>query len=359
VTDVTIYTATLALRDAVTAADRVHDRRTALFARAADGDVVGWGESALADTTAAEVLAVLATMPAGDVAAGLGDPRHGHGEDPQRRASEPSAGTAHHAARQLLGATALDSVLRRVDISFAEELGVGEDAIGFAGVVGIDDPAGARDRAIALVALGATRLRVKVSPASGTAALRAVLDAVDVPVVADANGSFDPGDTAALHALTSLPIAWLEQPFALGALQQCARLARSSRVRIGLDESVRSLDALRVIAAAGAASVVCVKPSRLGVLDALDVLRTARALRLSSYVGGYFEAGLGRAALGPLAAISDYDGDVVAPATYLEADPCHLDPPRDGRQPLYRGPGLGPPPDLDALEVRLERTVGP
>jgi L-alanine-DL-glutamate epimerase-like enolase superfamily enzyme len=356
--EVTIFAAALELCDPVAAADRVHDRRTALFARVVDDDVEGWGECPLDDASPDAVLAVLAGLPATSLAAGLRDARHDRTE-PRRRSSEFAADAAHQAARRLLSATALDTALRRVDISFAEELGVADTDVGFAGVVGIEDPARARDRAEALVALGATRLRVKVSPAAGSAAVRAVLDAVAVPVVADANGSFDPSDASALRALTSLPLAWLEQPFAVGSLQQLARLARSSEVRIGLDESVRSLDALRVIAAADAASVVCIKPSRLGVLGALDALRETRVLRLASYVGGYFEAGLGRAVLGPLAALGDYDGDVLAPSTYLRADPCHLDPPRDARQPLYRGPGLGPPPDLDALEVRLERTIRP
>jgi len=356
-TELTVFAATLELRDHVAAADRTHGERTALFARAVDGDLVGWGESPLVDTTAADVLDVLAWLPDEHVAAALCDPRHDDGNESLRRASEPHAGPAHHAARALLSATALDTTLRADGRSFADELGVTDTSVGFAGVVGIEDPTRARARAQALVTLGASRLRVKVSPAHGTSALRAVLDAVEVPVVADANGSFDPDDTASLEALTSLPIAWLEQPFAVGSLQQCARLARSGQVRVGLDESVVSLDALRVLAAAGAASVVCVKPGRLGVLDALAVLHAARDLRLTAYVGGYFEAGLGRAALAPLAAIGDLDGDVVAPCTYLLADPCRLDGPRDARQPLYRGPGLGPAPDPAALEVRLERAV--
>jgi o-succinylbenzoate synthase len=359
VTDLTVFEASLELRDAVAAADRVHHRRTSLFARARDGEAEGWGECSLGDATAAEVLAVLAAMPDELLAAGLRDPRH-DASDPQRRASEALAEPPRLAARQLLSATALDAALRRASISFAEELSVAEEGVGFAGVVGIEtDPSRARDRAVSLAALGASRLRVKVSPTTGTAALRAVIDAVELPVVADANGSFTAGDTATLRAFTSLPLAWLEQPFAVGSLQQCARLARSSPVRIGLDESVRSLDALRVIAASGAASVVCVKPGRLGVLGALDALREARVLRLASYVGGYFEAGLGRAALGALAAIGDLDGDVVAPCAYLVEDPCHLDGPHGGRQPLYRGPGLGPSPDLDALTVRLERSPSP
>jgi len=362
VTDVTVFASSLELRDAVVAADRVHDRRTSLFVRAADGDVEAWGECPISsdpttDATASEVLDALKNMPDGQLAAELAEPRGVQTTEPQRRQSEPDAAFGYRAARELLGAVALDRELRRGGTSLAEYLGVPATDVGFAGVVGIESGAKARDRAVELVAMGASRLRVKVSPTSGADAVRAVLDAVDVPVVADANGSFDPGATHELDALTELPLAWLEQPFAVGSLQQCARLARSSPVRIGLDESVSSLDALRVIAAAGAASVVCVKPGRLGVLGALDVLQVARELRLASYVGGFFEAGLGRAVLGVLSVLGDLDGDVVAPSTYLVSDPCALGGPIEGRQPLHLGPGLGPVPDVGALEVRLERSV--
>jgi O-succinylbenzoate synthase len=362
VTDLTAFAASLELRDAMVAADRTHDRRTSIFLRVRVERDEGWAECPTAmgpgvDATADEVLAGIVAIDDDALAALVSDPADALDADPQRRAREPAAGAGHRAARALVAAAALDLELRRARRSLGAHLDVVEEDVGFAGVVGIEDAGAARDRAEALAALGASRLRVKVSPRSGTKALEAVLDAVDVPVVADANGSLDPRDVDRLDALTSLPLAWLEQPFAPGSLQQSARLARSSAVRIGLDESVVSTDALRVIALAGAASVVCVKPARLGVLGALEVLRAARELRLTSYVGGYFEAGLGRAVLGVLSTCGDLDGDVAAPCTYLVDDPCGLAGPVDGRQPLHRGPGLGPLPDVAVLTTRSERSL--
>jgi o-succinylbenzoate synthase len=362
VTELTAFTASLELRDAVHAADRTHDRRTSIFLRVHGGRGEGWGECPTAtvpgvDATSEDVLGGLAAIDDDALATLLADPATANGAGPLRRAREPAAGSGHRLARALVGAAVLDLELRRAGSSLAEHLGVTQDDVGFSGVVGIEDAVAARDRAEALVELGATRLRVKVSPRSGTEALEAVLDSVGVPVVADANGSLDPRDSARVDALTSLPIAWLEQPFAPGSLQQSARLARSSPVRIGLDESVVSTDALRVIALAGAASVVCVKPGRLGVLGALEVLGAARELRLTTYVGGHFETGLGRAALAVLATAGDLDGDVAAPSTYLVDDPCALAGPRAGRQPLYRGVGTGPLPRTDALVTCSERSI--
>lgn len=361
-TDVTVFTASLELRDMVAAADRTHSARTSLFIRLRDDEGEGWTECPVAtkpgvDATADQVLAGFDAIDDVALAALVGHVAVDPDGELQRRTSEPASGPGHRVARGHVAAAALDRELRTADRSLGEHLGVTVADVGFAAVVGIDEPARVTDRALELVALGATRLRVKVAPTSGTAALEAVLESVDVPVVADANGSLDPGDTALLDALTALPLAWLEQPFAPDALQQTARLARSSAVRLALDESIVSTDALRVIGAAGAASVVCVKPARLGLLGALDVLRQCRELRLASYVGGYFEAGLGRAVLGALSTLSDLDGDVVAPCVYLVDDPCDLHGPKDGRQPLYCGPGLGPLPAARSLTVVAQRTV--
>jgi len=259
----------------------------------------------------------------------------------------------------LLDAAHLDLGLRREHRSLASALGVVAADVGFAGVIGIDSASRARDRARELVALGASRLRVKVSPRTGTEALTAVLEAVAVPVVADANGSFEPvADQRELDALLALPLVWLEQPFGPDRLEHTAALARTTTVPIGLDESATSLEAIREAARLGAARVICVKPFRFGIPGTLEARRVAAARGLRTYVGGYFEAGLGRSVLASLAALDDdLDGDVAAPCTYLVSDPCALPGPTAGRQPLHVTPGCGPTPNVDGMRVRLERVA--
>jgi L-alanine-DL-glutamate epimerase-like enolase superfamily enzyme len=332
----TLFAATLELRAPVVAADRVHDVRTSLFLRydAADG-ATGWGECPTAsapgpDPVADEVRAALA----GALAGAAGD------------------GAGARAASSLVRAALDDLELRRLGVPLASRLGVRVRDVGFAGVVGEATPAKSAERARALVALGASRVRVKVSPRQGTDAVRAVLEAVDVPVVVDANGSLEP-DHPLVVALRALPIAWLEQPFAPGAWRPLAALARTDGAPLGLDESVDSLAAIDAAATAGVA-VVCVKPSRFGGADAVAALARAPSRGVVAYVGGQFEAGLGRAQLGALSALGGHDGDVVAPSTYLVHDPCGLPGPVDRRQPLHEGPGVGPPPadeDLEPLAV--------
>jgi L-alanine-DL-glutamate epimerase-like enolase superfamily enzyme len=338
VSPLALFTATLRLAEPLVAANVVHDERMSLFVRVDHEGISGWAECPVAsgpgcDATARDVHDALRSIGSAD------------GPD-----DTPGA----LAARGLVATAQLDGRLRRDSRSLAASLGVRAASVGFAGVVGVADVQVAVARAAALVARGASRIRVKVAPLHGVDAVRAVLDAVDVPVVADANGAFDPSNGEhlhVLHALAELPLAWLEQPFAPGEREGLEELA-SRAVRLGADESVRSPAMLAELVGDGAVSVVCIKPARVGVPVALEMLELARREGLASYVGGYFEAGLGRAALGAVsAAAATLDGDVAGPSTYLVDDPCHLDGPSDGRQPLHEAPGVGPIPDLDALTV--------
>ena len=78
------------------------------------------------------------------------------------------------------------------------------------------------------------------------------------------------------------------------------------------------------------------------------------------FVGGFFEAGLGRAANLALAARLSQDatglvGDLGSPADYLAVDPCGYPPVVDGWVMVPAEPGVGRWPDpavLDRLGVR-------
>jgi len=360
---VALFEAPLVLSVPVVAADRTHGDRRSLFLRVEEEGLLGWGECAVAerpgpDAITDEVISVLRDRVL-DLAFA-----------PSKRPGMPEsssivvkvAGTpAAAAAGALVEAALLDRELRRDGVSLSSSLGAMASAVGFAGVVGVDGDLGlVRDRASALVAMGATRLRVKVSPDSGLDAVLVVLDAAHVPVVADANGSLHAErDRLVIDSLCELPLAWLEQPFAAADHASHAILAQRGTVSVGLDESVRSVRSVRDIARYGAASVVCLKPARLGgIARAREVLTASLDAGLRPYVGGYFEAGLGRAVLGALSSLhpGGLDGDVAAPCTYLESDPCGLEAPDRGRQALWTSPGCGPAPALSALRLVEERS---
>ncbi len=119
-----------------------------------------------------------------------------------------------------------------------------------------------------------------------------------------------------------LPLVAVEQPFAVGDLARLTALAARTGVPLSVDEGVRSLHDLRLLAAHHAARLVCVKPSRVGGLAvARELCRRAQALGLRPYVGGFFESPLGRAALGMLAADAVHEpSDVAAVEVAGDAD---------------------------------------
>ena len=119
--------------------------------------------------------------------------------------------------------------------------------------------------------------------------------------------------------------------------------------------------------------MACLKPARLGGVRATRAAHAAcAAAGVPAFVGGFFEAGLGRASNLALAARLSQDAtglvsDLGDPADYLAVDPCGYPPVVDGwvrvpdepgRRALARrraswsgsrrGVAGSPPPTLDA-----------
>jgi o-succinylbenzoate synthase len=245
----------------------------------------------------------------------------------------------------------LDAELRLAGRSLAGWLGTAEPSIPFGGVVGI--PEDRRTDSVVEAAAreldrGAARIRSKVEPGFARPPLAALRSTwPSLALQADANGSFRTEQADELVGLDELSLACVEEPLVGRDLAATAQLARRMSTPICLDESIGSTRAAADALRYGAATVLCIKPARLGGLRAaLQVHELAVAGGAGWFVGGMFEAGLGRAFLGALAARpgAPLASDVAAPSTYLVDDPCELVGPAGGRQPLWGGPGVGPWP---------------
>ena len=191
----------------------------------------------------------------------------------------------------------------------------------------------------------APRLRLKIAPGWDMEPVRTVREMrPELALQVDANGSYrlgtgsgrgsggggvdDPASADGLARLADWGVLCVEQPLPPADLAAHAELGRRLGVPICLDESLTSprrvLDALRY----GACQVACLKPGRLGGLGAA---RQAHAACVDAgvpvFVGGFFEAGLGRAANLALAASLAQQavglvGDLGDPPSYLAIDPC-------------------------------------
>ncbi len=174
------------------------------------------------------------------------------------------------------------------------------------------------------VATDATRVRAKLRPGSLDEDRVARLRSLNRPVIIDYNcsgGSLEVVSREIERLAATVAVAAVEQPFEPGNLIAHAQLAARDLAPVSLDEGVRSLLDLRLIERYRAASVVCVKPPRVGGLAAArSIIDAARRAGIRPYVGGFFESPLARATLRHLAgAFVDEPSDVADVSTRTAA----------------------------------------
>jgi len=138
------------------------------------------------------------------------------------------------------------------------------------------------------------RVRVKCAPGALSAAAQQRLSELAVPVLLDFNCSATRDDEV-LELLSSVSrfarVDAVEQPYAVGNVVDHAKLAARLDVALSLDEGVRSLRDLRQIVNYEAATMLCVKPARVGgVANARTLIARAQGAGLRVYLGGFFES---------------------------------------------------------------------
>jgi L-alanine-DL-glutamate epimerase-like enolase superfamily enzyme len=144
------------------------------------------------------------------------------------------------------------------------------------------------------------RVRVKTAPGVLGAGTLARLGELRVPVLLDFNCSAT-CDADVLEQLDQIGglvrVDAVEQPFAPGNVVDHARLAEQIDVALSMDEGVRTVRDVEQIVRYRAASLICVKPSRVGgFANARTIVARARELGLEPYLGGFFESPFARQA---------------------------------------------------------------
>ncbi len=362
----------LPFRQAIGTAAGVHRVRPLLFVRVVAEGAEGWGEcAALAEGTAVDPPLHRVEQAAEELGVRrLREACKARGGDLPTNA-EVSQLFGGSPVDRMLAATfemaVADAELRATGRSLADELGVAEgfemQAVG--AVVGIPDGhdlAALRAEVRTAVQAGAARVRLKVEPGWVLDPVRAVrADYPDLVVQVDANGSFtsSPEDVAVLSRLADSDVLCIEQPLPPADLVAHAQLASRLPVPICLDESLSTPRRVRDALRNGACAMACLKPARLGGVRATRAAHAECAeAGVPAFVGGFFEAGLGRASNLALAARLSQDAtglvsDVGDPADYLALDPCGYPPVAGGWVRVPTAPGVGNPPEGPVLE-RLE-----
>jgi L-alanine-DL-glutamate epimerase-like enolase superfamily enzyme len=209
---------------------------------------------------------------------------------------------------------------------------------------------------------GHVAFKIKVGvgdPREDAERTRAICEALNgngrMMICADANQGWTPDQaTTYVQRVADTTLSFFEQPVAAHDIDGMARVARASRVPIGCDEGLHSLDDLKRHHEAGAAGGFSLKTIKLGgmqpVMDAgLLCDKLSLKVNLASKMA---ETGICSAALLQLAAaLPAVDWGVGFSSQYLVED--ILETPLDfsgGHVGVPAGPGLGI--DVDEAKVR-------
>ncbi|MEO8604469.1 MAG: AMP-binding protein [bacterium] len=252
----------------------------------------------------------------------------------------------------------LDRAARQADRPLAALLGgVRRTRIRLNALLTARAPRACAAQAVALVAAGFGCLKLKLDGADvagNCRRLTAVRAAIgpDIALRADANAAWTVAEAvAALHRLAVFDLEYVEQPVA--GIAALAAVRRAVPMRIAADEAITGAGALAEIIAAGAADVIVLKPSLLGLRDSIALAARVHAAGLDVVVTSVLDTTLGIAAAahvaaaveGPLLACGLATADLLAGD--LAATPLPIE---RGELLLPQGAGLGVDLDREALD---------
>lgn len=148
------------------------------------------------------------------------------------------------------------------------------------------------------VAQGYARIKLKIKPGWDIDLARAVrAEFPDILLMLDANSAYTLADAQHLAALDDLNLLMIEQPLGHEDIYDHSQLQPMLETPICLDESIKSLNDLKLAVQIGAMGVLNLKPARVGgFTESLKIYRFCAEHDIPLWVGGMLECGIGRAA---------------------------------------------------------------
>jgi o-succinylbenzoate synthase len=220
------------------------------------------------------------------------------------------------------------------------------------------------ERALAALAAGYRKIKIKIQPDQDVAYARAVRAAVgpDVELMADANAAYSIEDADHLVQLDDVKLLMLEQPLGADELLQLAELQRRMTTPLCLDESITDVRRARDMIALGSGRIINIKPGRVGGFTASRAIHDlCQAAGVPVWCGGMLESGIGRAYNVALASLPNFSlpGDLSPSARYWAADIVAPEwtMTASGMVRVPREePGLGVRVDVERIEAITTRT---
>ena len=268
----------------------------------------------------------------------------------------------HRMAKAALEMAVLDVQLRAAGTSFADHLGVTRTTVPSGVSVGIETSVPDLLAVVEdFVGQGYERIKLKIRPGWDVEPVKAVRERFgDIALQVDANAAYRLSDVPVLRRLDPFDLLLIEQPLAEEDLRQHALLARQVATPICLDESIVSAQSAADAIALGAASVINIKPGRVGgYLEAVRIHDLAAASGVAVWCGGMLETGIGRSANAALAGLPGFTlpGDISASDRFYQLDITEPVVMEAGAVTVPRGPGFGVEPIPDLLEEFTVHTL--
>src|SRR5437899_11707340 len=261
----------------------------------------------------------------------------------------------HHMAKAALEMAVLDAELRARGESFGHFFGAVRREVDCGVSVGIH-----ASIAELLVTVGSyldqgyRRIKLKIKPGWDVEPVRAVRERFrDVPLQVDANTAYSLADAGLLAQLDPFELLLMEQPLPEDKVLDHAKLARTVRPPICIDESIESAQTPADAIELGACRVINIKPGRVGgYLEARKIHDLCVARGIPVWMGGMLETGIGRAGNVAMAAMPGFTlpGDTSASDRYYRRDITEPFVLKDGRLQVPTRPGLGVTVDREYLD---------
>ncbi|GAB4570192.1 MAG: o-succinylbenzoate synthase [Anaerolineae bacterium] len=212
---------------------------------------------------------------------------------------------------------------------------------------------------------GYRRIKLKIKPGWDVELAAAVRSAYpDIALMLDANSAYTLADADHLKQLDRFNLLMLEQPLAHDDIYEHSKLQPQLETPICLDESIHTVNDVRLALALGACRIINLKPPRVGGLtEAAAIHKLCYDEGIPLWIGGMLETGIGRAqniAVGALPGVT-LPSDLSATNRYYDPDitepPFVLNPDSTIDVPAGVGTGIAVQRDrLKAFAARWDET---
>lgn len=239
-------------------------------------------------------------------------------------------------------------------ISLAQALGGNKEEIPVGVVISIDKPEKMLKQIGEYLKEGYERFKIKVSIENDFEIISTIRDKYPtISLMIDANSDYSINDIPKLKKLDQFELLMIEQPFGERQFIEHAKLQKEISTPICLDESICSLEDVKLAYELGACKIITVKPGRVGGLtNSKEIHDYCVEKKIPIWVGGMIETGISRIQNVALASLLGFTipGDISASSRHWERDIIFPEVVlQNGKVKVPNGAGIGVEVDEDRI----------